>query len=114
MTTELETLASVTQKAINRYRANGTAEEKANVLFLARKFLTLLNAEKGLGGDIRTCKGGPAVSGEVVLHSGKWYIMVSADMAHLGQMYRTCNGKKDYTGGANRWAKDCRALIDAF
>lgn len=61
----------------------------------ARAFL------KGLGipGDIRSNKGGPAVSGEVTLHGDSVYIQLSADSEWF--FFRTCKGRKDYTGGRN-------------
>lgn len=46
--------------------------------------------------------GGPAVTGEVHLHTDKVYVMVSA--ARGGEvMYRSCEGTKDFTGGCNNW-----------
>jgi phosphoribosylaminoimidazole (AIR) synthetase len=48
--------------------------------------------------DVRSCKGGCAVAGEVILHTTKFYVNISGD----GFSYtRTCNGMKDYTGGSN-------------
>nr|WP_172688346.1 hypothetical protein [Pseudomonas aeruginosa]AMP35832.1 Hypothetical protein [Pseudomonas aeruginosa] len=55
--------------------------------------------------DIRSCKGGDGVMGEVILHSDHLYLMV-----HLGSgsvlrvLYRTCEGRKDYSGGMNHYA----------
>ena len=49
------------------------------------------------GADIRSCKGGPAVSGEVILHADHLYICVGHDFAY----FRICNGRKDYSGGQN-------------
>ncbi|OAS07722.1 hypothetical protein AYO08_10340 [Pseudomonas putida] len=52
--------------------------------------------------EIRSCKGGNAVMGEVILHSDHLYLMV-----HLGSggvlkvLYRSCEGRKDYSGGLN-------------
>ncbi|MBA1203485.1 MULTISPECIES: hypothetical protein [Pseudomonas] len=54
--------------------------------------------------EIRSCKGGNAVMGEVILHSDHLYLMV-----HLGfdrvlkVLYRSCEGRKDYAGGMNRF-----------
>lgn len=54
--------------------------------------------------EIRSCKGGNAVMGEVILHSDHLYLMV-----HLGSggvlkvLYRSCEGRKDYSGGMNRY-----------
>lgn len=49
--------------------------------------------------DIRFNAGGIAVSGDAILHHEKFYINLND-----GQFYwRTCNGRKDYTGGMNRF-----------
>ena len=69
----------------------------------ARKFLRLLAEDIGLSSvdyDLRSNKGGPAVSGEVTLHSDRLYIQIS----HFGVtdiLLRSCNGRHDYTGGKN-------------
>jgi len=54
--------------------------------------------------DIRSNLGGDAVAGEVILHTEKVYLQIIAN--GLGEkglrvMYRTCEGRKDYTGGRN-------------
>ena len=49
--------------------------------------------------DIRFNPGGIAVSGEATLHHEKVYIQTS----ETGIMWRTCDGRKDYIGGPNRW-----------
>lgn len=51
--------------------------------------------------DIRSNLGGVAVSGEMTLHGERIYISLS----DMGFMYRSCQGRKDYTGGANHWMK---------
>jgi hypothetical protein len=55
--------------------------------------------------SIRSCKGGPAVTGEIVLHADWIYIQfgISCFDGKTEFMYRTCKGLKDYTGGMNRW-----------
>lgn len=56
--------------------------------------------------DIRSNKAGPAVSGEVTFHSDTLYVQIS--ISCIGSipavMYRKCAGRKDYTGGRNRFA----------
>ena len=60
----------------------------------------------GLGGegDVRSCVGGPAVLGEVVLHTDDLYVClcVSSDPEPLFY-FRTCRGRLDYAGGTNNW-----------
>ena len=50
--------------------------------------------------DIRFNAGGIAVSGDATLHHEKFYFTIG----EVGVMWRTCKGRKDYTGGGNRWA----------
>jgi len=64
--------------------------------------------------EIRFCKGGPAVPGEIILHTELMYMQLCHSSLFSGQpciMYRACDGLKDY--GANKmhapynnhWAK---------
>jgi hypothetical protein len=71
---------------------------------LARKFLRELKDRTGLDGDLRWNEGGIAVSGEATFHTDGIYVQISGELLRdLGIMYRTCKGRKDYSGGANRW-----------
>ena len=55
--------------------------------------------------SICSCKGGPAVTGEIILHADWIYIQfgITCFGGETQFMYRTCEGMKDYTGGMNRW-----------
>jgi hypothetical protein len=55
--------------------------------------------------SIRTNMAGPAVSGEVTLHSHTLYLQISQSCIGSGAcvMYRRCNGMKDYSGGSNNF-----------
>lgn len=55
--------------------------------------------------DLRHNQGGIAVSGEITLHSDGLYVQFaqSALGHNSGFMWRTCKGRKDYTGGPNQW-----------
>ncbi|WP_223508974.1 MULTISPECIES: hypothetical protein [unclassified Pseudomonas] len=53
--------------------------------------------------DIRSNKGGNAVMGEVTLHSDHLYLMVHVMTGELRVLYRTCKGRKDYSGGMNHY-----------
>lgn len=57
--------------------------------------------------DLRHNEGGIAVSGEITLHSDNLYVQFSQSAlgANQGFMWRTCKGRKDYTGGPNQWMK---------
>ena len=56
--------------------------------------------------DVRSNKGGVAVSGEITLHHEEVYVQVSQPFggADTGIMIRTCKGRRDYTGGQNHFA----------
>jgi hypothetical protein len=74
---------------------------------------------------VRSCKGGVAVSGEVILHSDHLYIQVCqpATGHDSGILIRTCKGQQDFTGGRNHFyplrllddlphlASVCRAVL---
>ena len=53
--------------------------------------------------DIRSNMGGPAVSGEVTLHGEDIYVQVSQSSGgpRMGILFRTCESRKDYSGGTN-------------
>lgn len=55
--------------------------------------------------DISSNRGGPAVSGEVTLHADSVYISLSESCTSrgVGMLYRSCKGRKDYSGGTNNW-----------
>jgi len=57
--------------------------------------------------DLRHNQGGIAVSGEITLHSDALYVQFSQSCLgpDMGFMWRTCRGRKDYTGGPNQWMK---------
>jgi hypothetical protein len=85
------------------------AAEKAQFHRLGR--LVLLELAKLLelpvkSYEVRSCHGGIAVSGEVILH-GEWiYVQISQGPnldSHV--MFRTCRGREDYSGGTNNWLK---------
>ena len=54
--------------------------------------------------EVRTCKGGSAVPGEVILHAESVYLCLGTSMpgGDLVGFARSCKGRKDYTGGVNR------------
>lgn len=55
--------------------------------------------------DIRSNMGGIAVSGEITLHTESVYVQIGQFFSGREVMYRTCQGRKDYTGGENRYAR---------
>ncbi|SFP41416.1 hypothetical protein [Sphingomonas rubra] len=56
--------------------------------------------------EIRVCAGGPAVSGEVILHGDELYVQVSIGGFGRGEiLLRRCRGRSDYVGERNHWAR---------
>jgi hypothetical protein len=57
--------------------------------------------------DVRSNPAGIAVSGEVTLHSDDIYIQIGGSFTGPGllMLYRSCSGRRDYTGGTNQYAK---------
>lgn len=56
--------------------------------------------------DLRSNLGGIAVSGEATLHADRLYVQVSqpATGHDTGILFRSCEGRRDYTGGRNNFA----------
>ena len=75
---------------------------------LGKQVLRAIAKEMGLQSgtyDIRSNLGGTAVAGEVTLHSDNIYIQFCEPMNGLEVLYRSCNGRKDYSGGRNNWMR---------
>ena len=63
--------------------------------------------------DIRVCAGGPAVSGEVILHGEQLYVRVSLGGYGPSEvLFRRVSGRIDHVGARNHWAA-ISELIDA-
>lgn len=81
----------------------------------ARKALRRLADALGLEPgryDLRVCAGGPAVSGEVILHGEQLYVQVSLSGYGPNQLlYRRVRDRRDYSGLRNHWAT-MRELLD--
>src|SRR4051794_31178693 len=56
--------------------------------------------------DLRSNEGGIAVSGEITMHADRLYVQASqpATRADTGILFRSCEGRRDYTGGRNNFA----------
>jgi len=75
-----------------------------------KRILALVAEKMGLAPgtyDIRNNVGGVAVSGEIMLHGEKIYIQLAQSCVGSGTefMFRSCNGRRDYTGKRNHWMK---------
>ena len=70
-----------------------------------RRLATALGFSPG-SFDLRSNLGGIAVSGEITLHHDDLYVQVCqpATGADSGILIRTCQGRRDYTGGCNHFA----------
>lgn len=73
-----------------------------------RTFLRALAKRLGLDPkeyEVRSNKAGIAVSGEITLHAENLYVEVceSAMSRGISMMFRTCKGRRDYTGGPNNF-----------
>jgi hypothetical protein len=82
--------------------ASGAAKQRFHNA--ARRQLRALAVELVLPAnsfDLRSNKGGNAVSGEVTLHGE--HVYVQAGQCGLGLLYRSCKHRRDYTGGPNHW-----------
>ena len=88
-----------------------TPVEKQRAYRRAAMALHALAAELGIppkSYDIRHCYGGPGVPGEAIFHGDTLYITLPLfpssenTQAHKG-FFRSCQGRKDYTGGRNIW-----------
>jgi hypothetical protein len=75
----------------------------------ARRQLLRLAAALGFAPcafDLRSNEGGIAVSGEITLHADRLYVQASqpATGSDTGILLRSCEGRRDYTGGVNNFA----------
>lgn len=73
-------------------------EAKRQLCRLARA-LDLSSVER----EIRYNEGGIAVSGEATLHSDSLYVQICESFGPGSVMYRSCNGRNDYSGGQNHF-----------
>jgi hypothetical protein len=72
-----------------------------------RRVLRALAKELGLEKhefEVRSNEAGPAVSGEIILHSNHWYIQVFKSGDESKVLWRLCNGRKDCSGLRNHYA----------
>lgn len=85
----------------------------------AKKRLQELAEVLGLGPldyELRSNLAGIAVSGEITLHADWIYVQVSQSWSErTGILFRSCQSRKDYTGGQNNFAPlECLDDIDCL
>jgi hypothetical protein len=72
-----------------------------------RRVLRALAKELGLAKhefEVRSNEAGPAVAGEITLHSDHWYVQVCKVGDQPRVLWRLCNGRKDFSGLRNNWS----------
>ncbi|GEM_PF-5087897 len=102
-TRDIEELARLAREARGEYGRGKTP--KSEFRRLGFKILRALAAELGLDEnayDLRFQPGGPAGSGESVLHADTVYVQFCQDTGY-GLMFRGCRSRTDYTGKTNQW-----------
>ena len=77
-----------------------------------RKLADVLRLEVGTY-EVRWNAGGIAVSGEATLHHDRFYIQISeGNPADI--LYRTCDGRRDFSGGSNHWTNAVTFEADGY
>ena len=97
-TTDLKRVAFLSSNAA------GNVKLKDEYQKLGRKILKSIAECLGLKKDeydIRWNPGGIAVSGDHILHTDKLYLAFHDNLGMGWFYFRTCNGRKDYSGGRN-------------
>ena len=86
------------------YNATAKREFELAAKAAVRRAARILGLQQGTY-DIRWNPGGIAVSGEVTLHHDRFYLQIEQSCMGPGHevLYRSCRGRKDYTGGPNHW-----------
>ncbi len=80
--------------------------EKEQLHKLGKAALKELAKALGLSNfDVRSNKAGIACSGEVTLHDERFYLQISPSSCCPPVLLRSCEGRKDYTGGRNMFYK---------
>ena len=80
-------------------------ENKKEFRSLSLTFMREVAKAAGLASNecaFRFNAGGPAVSGDAILHHERVYVMLNADGICKWVLVRTCKGRQDYVGGLNQ------------
>ena len=106
---QCDTLAQLASVHIDAYSEHGAVRKAKFHKMAKRQLKRLANSILLAPGsyDIRSNKGGIAVTGEITLHGHRLYVQVSQSCfgARGEILYRYCNGRTDYTGGPNNYAE---------
>lgn len=114
-----EVLSMATLQQLKNKDFSYNEDNKSQLHRAGTKALKALAAKLALPAgsfDVRSNKGGIAVSGEITLHSDKLYVQISDSSSGRGLqvLFRTCNGRKDYSGGINNFANIDQFESDSF
>jgi len=82
------------------YNETTKTQFKKDAMALLRKVVRILGLSKGTY-DLRYNPAGIACSGDATLHGEDFYVSFNLDVCEW-VLVRTCEGRKDYTGGPNR------------
>jgi hypothetical protein len=85
-------------REISMLEKRALAQASKSVLRATAKEMGLKTGEY----DLRFNGGGSAVHGDATLHTDSAYVQLSTDV-QLGVLVRSCQGRRDYSGGANQW-----------
>lgn len=105
--TEIKALILLTKYPIHGY--SGYA--KNNFKLLGTKYLRMIAKKMGCTEKVKWNPGGIAVSGDITLHTDKFYVQFSQFCFMNKFFYRACDGIEDYTGKTNHWM-DWDKLLD--
>lgn len=89
---------AVGQQEISFLEKRAMAQASKSVLRAVAKEMGLKAGEY----DLRFNRGGSSVHGDATLHTDNVYVQLSTD-TRLGVLVRSCQGRKDYSGGSNQW-----------
>ena len=87
---------------------DGSYEQKEQFHKDAKSYLKEIAKRMGLPKEsytVRSNKAGPAVLGDVILHTYSLYVNLGGSLFSNQFMYRKCQSQKDYTGGTNTWMR---------
>src|SRR5574340_539289 len=94
---------NTTQLKVLAQKELGYNEQAKNrFLSLAKTYLLEVAGYLGESDCVRVNCGGIAVSGEAMLHTDTVYVCMLGGKEFY---YRDCKGRKDYSGGVNRWMR---------
>ena len=112
-TTKIKGDCNVLKKwASHQYQGYETSEyQKKEFHKAGKKVLQWVLSQLGTKGEVRSCLGGPAVLGEVILHTDYVYVQlcqlrdkdIFTNKTETKFMFRGCNGRGDFVGQRNHW-----------